>query len=267
MHALVTGVSAAGGLLLGDSSRSSSSGWASAGPRPSAGGAARRATRRTGVGASCPVVSGVAAARALLHVRRSGSSHPWRPPGARRRQRRRARRLRGAHRRRRRAGRLRRARAVAGGHQRRGLRAPASSPTASSTRPWPSGAVVRGASAVDDRWGSLARAAIAGAAAFAAFLVVHWPCPTAWASVTCACRRARLRHRMARAWATPSSGFLAAFVLGALVGVVAMAVSGAGRKTRIPFGPFLAAGAVLTVLWGSPCPRAVPSQRVTAPAR
>jgi len=34
-------------------------------------------------------------------------------------------------------------------------------------------------------------------------------------------------------------------------------VSGAGRKTRIPFGPFLAAGAVLTVLWGDPVARAL----------
>jgi leader peptidase (prepilin peptidase)/N-methyltransferase len=46
--------------------------------------------------------------------------------------------------------------------------------------------------------------------------------------------------------------FLAAFVLGAGIGIVAMAVSGAGRKTRIPFGPFLALGAVIAVVWGSP---------------
>jgi prepilin signal peptidase PulO-like enzyme (type II secretory pathway) len=34
-------------------------------------------------------------------------------------------------------------------------------------------------------------------------------------------------------------------------------VSGAGRKTRIPFGPFLAAGAVVTVLGGSPVAHAL----------
>jgi leader peptidase (prepilin peptidase)/N-methyltransferase len=108
------------------------------------------------------------------------------------------------------------------------------------------------AAAVDDRWGSLGRAAIAGAAAFVAFLAVHLAVPrgmgfgdvrlsgvigfaTGWLG---------LGHAFV--------GFFAAFVLGAVVGIGAMAVSGAGRKTRIPFGPFLAAGAVLTVLFGNP---------------
>ena len=108
------------------------------------------------------------------------------------------------------------------------------------------------AAAVDDRWGLLARAAIAGAVAFVAFLVVHLAVPrgmgfgdvrlagvigfaTGWLG---------LGHAFV--------GFFTAFVLGAVVGIGAMVVSGAGRKTRIPFGPFLAAGAVVTVLFGSP---------------
>ena len=41
----------------------------------------------------------------------------------------------------------------------------------------------------------------------------------------------------------------AAIVLGALGAVVALA-RGAGRKGAIPFGPFLAAGAVVAALWG-----------------
>ncbi len=113
------------------------------------------------------------------------------------------------------------------------------------------------ASAVDDRWGSLARAAIAGAVAFVGFLVVHLAVPrgmgfgdvrlagvigfaTGWLG---------LGHAFV--------GFFAAFVLGSLVGIGAMVVSGAGRKTRIPFGPFLAAGAVLTILWGNPVAHAL----------
>jgi len=35
-----------------------------------------------------------------------------------------------------------------------------------------------------------------------------------------------------------------------------MVIGKAGRKTRIPFGPFLAAGAVVAVLWGGPLVRA-----------
>jgi leader peptidase (prepilin peptidase) / N-methyltransferase len=41
----------------------------------------------------------------------------------------------------------------------------------------------------------------------------------------------------------------AAIVLGA-IGAVAALVRGAGRKGAIPFGPFLAAGAVVAALWG-----------------
>ena len=113
------------------------------------------------------------------------------------------------------------------------------------------------ASAVDDRWGSLARAAIAGAAAFTAFLVVHLAVPRGMGFGDV--RLAGLLG-FATGWLGLGHafvGFFAAFVLGALVGSVAMAVSGAGRKTRIPFGPFLAAGAVLTVLWGSPVAHAL----------
>jgi prepilin signal peptidase PulO-like enzyme (type II secretory pathway) len=36
-----------------------------------------------------------------------------------------------------------------------------------------------------------------------------------------------------------------------------MVVSGGGRKTKIPFGPFLAAGAVLSIVWGTPAAHAL----------
>jgi leader peptidase (prepilin peptidase) / N-methyltransferase len=112
-------------------------------------------------------------------------------------------------------------------------------------------------SAVDDRWGSLARAAIAGAAAFVGFLVVHLAVPHGMGFGDV--RLAGLVG-LATGWLGLGHAFvglLAAFILGALVGVAAMAIAGAGRKTRIPFGPFLAAGAVVTVLWGSPVAHAL----------
>ena len=113
------------------------------------------------------------------------------------------------------------------------------------------------ASAVDHRWGSLARAAIAGAAAFIGFLAVHLAVPhgMGFGDVRLAGLSA-----FATGWLGLGHAFvglLAAFLLGALVGVGAMVLTGAGRKTRIPFGPFLAAGAVLTVLWGSPVAHAL----------
>ena len=47
-------------------------------------------------------------------------------------------------------------------------------------------------------------------------------------------------------------GFILASILGALVGVVMIALGKAGRRTPIPFGTFLAAGAVISALAGSP---------------
>jgi leader peptidase (prepilin peptidase)/N-methyltransferase len=51
--------------------------------------------------------------------------------------------------------------------------------------------------------------------------------------------------------------FFAAFVLGAVIGIAVMAATGGGRKTRIPFGPFLAAGAVVAIVWGNPVAHAL----------
>lgn len=47
----------------------------------------------------------------------------------------------------------------------------------------------------------------------------------------------------------------AGFLLGALLGGVLMMTGRAGRRTAIPFGPFLAGGAVIAVFWGSPIVR------------
>jgi len=47
-------------------------------------------------------------------------------------------------------------------------------------------------------------------------------------------------------------GFIGASVLGSVVGVTMIALGKAGRRTPIPFGTFLAAGAVVAVLAGAP---------------
>jgi leader peptidase (prepilin peptidase)/N-methyltransferase len=47
-------------------------------------------------------------------------------------------------------------------------------------------------------------------------------------------------------------GFLVASVLGSVVGVTMIALGKAGRRTPVPFGTFLAAGAVVAALAGAP---------------
>jgi leader peptidase (prepilin peptidase)/N-methyltransferase len=113
------------------------------------------------------------------------------------------------------------------------------------------------ASAVDGDWGALTRAAIAGGGAFAAFYAVHAAVPRGmgFGDVRLAgvIGAATGWLGLGRAFV----GFLAAFILGSVLGIVVMAVTGGGRKTRIPFGPFLAAGAWVTVLWGGPVAHAL----------
>jgi leader peptidase (prepilin peptidase)/N-methyltransferase len=47
-------------------------------------------------------------------------------------------------------------------------------------------------------------------------------------------------------------GLFMGFVIGAVVGVAMMAVGRAGRRTALPFGPFMAIGAVVVILMGDP---------------
>jgi leader peptidase (prepilin peptidase)/N-methyltransferase len=107
-------------------------------------------------------------------------------------------------------------------------------------------------SAVDHRWHSLVGAAVAGSVAFAVFFAVWWFVPrgmgfgdvrlAGFIGVTVG--YLSVLHAYV--------AFLAGFVVGLLFGLVVMATSSAGRRTRIPFAPSLAAGAVFAVLWGGP---------------
>ena len=47
-------------------------------------------------------------------------------------------------------------------------------------------------------------------------------------------------------------GLFYGFLTGAIAGGIAMAVGKAGRRTALPFGPFLALGTVLAIFWGQP---------------
>jgi len=105
-------------------------------------------------------------------------------------------------------------------------------------------------SAVDHTWLSLTGSLIAGAVAFGLFFAIWWFIPrgmgfgdvrlagaigftTGWLS---------LLHAYV--------AFLTGFLVGMVFGLVLMVVTSTGRKTRIPFAPSLAVGAVIAVLWG-----------------
>jgi leader peptidase (prepilin peptidase)/N-methyltransferase len=106
------------------------------------------------------------------------------------------------------------------------------------------------ASVVNDDWWALARAAIGGTGAFFVFVGIYvlYPRGMGFGDV-------RLAGVMGvglgwLGFQQIYAGFLVGFLAGALYGGVKMVVAGSGRKTRFPFGPGLAFGAVIGVLFG-----------------
>lgn len=100
--------------------------------------------------------------------------------------------------------------------------------------------------------GTWARALGVGAAAAGGLLVVHLisPAGMAFGDVKFSFMLGLAMGYLDRGWPRMFIGFLIAFILGSVVGVALMAFGRAGRKTQIPFGPFLAAGALIAVFAG-----------------
>lgn len=105
--------------------------------------------------------------------------------------------------------------------------------------------------AVDHQLGHLTGMVIAGVVAFGFFFAVWWFIPQGmgFGDVRLAGVIGIVTGYLSLLHAYLA--FLGGFVIGMVFGLVMMAVLGSGRKTRIPFAPALAAGAVLAVFFGS----------------
>ncbi len=133
--------------------------------------------------------------------------------------------------------------------------------------------------AVDDSWPRLVGAAVGGAATFCALFAIWWLAPGGLGFgdvrlggvIGLSVGYLSLLHAYV--------AVLAGFVIGALFGLVVMGTAttgriapegtgsrdgvaagggtAKGRRTRIPFAPALAAGALVAVLWGGPLSRGV----------
>jgi leader peptidase (prepilin peptidase)/N-methyltransferase len=105
--------------------------------------------------------------------------------------------------------------------------------------------------AVEGAWADFWRAVAGGVllALFYALLVLLYPKGMGIGDVKLA---PSLGAVMAwHGWASLVVGGFAAFVLGAVVGVAGMVAGRAGRKSAIPFGPFMILGAVVGVVFGA----------------
>ena len=104
----------------------------------------------------------------------------------------------------------------------------------------------------DDDAGAIGRGLLAGVVVFAAFFVLHLVSPrsmgfgdvklsfTLGLSLGCV------------GWGEMVLGLFLGFLYGAVIGIVLIAVNRRGRGQAVPFGPFLAAGAITALLVGMP---------------
>ena len=99
-------------------------------------------------------------------------------------------------------------------------------------------------------WWSLLRAVIGGAALFAFFLalVLVYPAGMGFGDVRLAGIVGGVMAYLS--WGAFLTGAFAGFLLGALTGLGLMAVRRGGRRTAIPFGPFMIAGAFIALFVG-----------------
>jgi leader peptidase (prepilin peptidase)/N-methyltransferase len=105
---------------------------------------------------------------------------------------------------------------------------------------------------VDGQGNDYLRAVFGGAAAFAVFFVIHVISPRGMGFGD-----VRLSFVLGFAlgwlsWGHVYLGLFLGFLLGAVVGTLLIAVRLRTRKDHVPFGPFLAAGAMLAIYWGAP---------------
>jgi leader peptidase (prepilin peptidase)/N-methyltransferase len=106
------------------------------------------------------------------------------------------------------------------------------------------------AAAADGSWGHLRNAAIGGVAGFLVLLAIHVAVPRGMGFGDV--RLAGVIGMML-GWLGLRYLFLGlflAFLLASIIGVALIAARLRSRKDAVPFGPFMALGAVLAVLWG-----------------
>ena len=103
----------------------------------------------------------------------------------------------------------------------------------------------------DGNFGALGRGLLAGAVAFVVFFVLHMVSPRSMGFGD-----VRLSFILGLAlgwlgWGELFVGLFAGFCYGAVVGVLLIVTRVRGRSQALPFGPFLAAGAMTGILVGS----------------
>ena len=113
-------------------------------------------------------------------------------------------------------------------------------------------ALLAGDSVATGTWDALIRAVLAAAVSWAFFRGIRlaWPGGMGGGDVKLAVLLGLMTGWLG--WGVLAIGVFGGFLLGAVVGVALMSAGRAGRRTALPFGPFLIVGAFFSVFAGAP---------------
>ena len=111
------------------------------------------------------------------------------------------------------------------------------------------------AAALDGDWWALVRALIGASVLFGFFFALAWfyPAGMGFGDAKLAGIIGGLLAYLS--WSTLAVGAFAGVLLGAVAGLTLIAIRRAGRRTPIPFGPWMIAGALVGVFIGAPIAR------------
>jgi leader peptidase (prepilin peptidase)/N-methyltransferase len=112
------------------------------------------------------------------------------------------------------------------------------------------GALLGLAAALGSDSGSLLRALLGGAAMFAVYFALCFAYPAGMGFGDVKLSGVLGLYTAWLGWGVWAAGLFLGFFLGGLFGVLLIAVRRGGRKTAVPFGPFMLAGALLAILVG-----------------
>lgn len=103
---------------------------------------------------------------------------------------------------------------------------------------------------IDGQWDAYLRAVLSGAALFAFYFLLAFIYPAGMGFGDVKLSGVLGIYLGWVSWALVALGTFTGFLLGAVVGIVVMLRGKGGRKTKVPFGPFMVVGTFLALFFG-----------------
>jgi leader peptidase (prepilin peptidase)/N-methyltransferase len=112
------------------------------------------------------------------------------------------------------------------------------------------GVLLGAAALIGDQWPDLLRAGIGMAALYSFYFVLAWIYPAGMGFGDVKLAGVLGIYLGWLGWGELVVGAFLGFLFGGVLGLLLMVVGRAGRKSKLPFGPYMLAGAFAAILWG-----------------